>query len=220
MKKKNEYIIITITIIFSIIIGIISKDIIIGSLILATGILCAYFASLGKRINYILGFINYILMAYVSLKNNLYGMVCFYTFVFAPLQIRGFISWNKKLDDNKNVKVRGFTLKNSILITILCILSSLILGYLLSLIPKQQLSLLDATSNCINLCGVILMILRFRESWWIWLINNIIDLIIWIIIFINNGNNSFMMLLTSIAYLLINIYGIIKWNIKAKEELK
>ncbi len=220
MKKKNEYIIITITIIFSIIIGIISNDIIIGSLILSTGILCAYYASLGKRINYILGFINYILMAYVSLKNNLYGMVCFYTFIFAPLQIRGFISWNKKLDDNKNVKVRGFTLKNSILITILCILSSLILGYLLSLIPKQQLSLLDATSNCINLCGVILMILRFRESWWIWLINNIIDLIIWIIIFINNGNNSFMMLLTSIAYLLINIYGIIKWNIKAKEELK
>lgn len=220
MKKKNEYIIITITIIFSIIIGIISNDIIIGSLILSTGILCAYYASLGKRINYILGFINYILMAYVSLKNNLYGMVCFYTFIFAPLQIRGFISWNKKLDDNKNVKVRGFTLKNSILITILCILSSLILGYLLSLIPKQQLSFLDATSNCINLCGVILMILRFRESWWIWLINNIIDLIIWIIIFINNGNNSFMMLLTSIAYLLINIYGIIKWNIKAKEELK
>lgn len=220
MKKKNEYIIITITIIFSIIIGIISNDIIIGSLILSTGILCAYYASLGKRINYILGFINYILMAYVSLKNNLYGMVCFYTFIFAPLQIRGFISWNKKLDDNKNVKVRGFTLRNSIIITLLCILSSLLLGYLLSLIPKQQLSFLDATSNCINLCGVILMILRFRESWWIWLINNIIDLIIWIIIFINNGNNSFMMLLTSIAYLLINIYGIIKWNIKAKEELK
>ncbi len=220
MKNKNEYIIIALTIIFSIIIGIISNDIIIGSLILSTGILCAYYASLGKRINYILGFINYILMAYVSLKNNLYGMVCFYTFIFAPLQIRGFISWNKKLDDNKNVKVRGFTLKNSILITILCILSSLILGYLLSLIPKQQLSLLDATSNCINLCGVILMILRFRESWWIWLINNIIDLIIWIIIFINNGNNSFMMLLTSISYLLITIYGIVKWNIKAKEELK
>lgn len=220
MKNKNEYIIIAFTIIFSIIIGIISNDIIIGSLILSTGILCAYYASLGKRINYILGFINYILMAYVSLKNNLYGIVFFYTFVFAPLQIRGFFSWNKKLDNEKNVKIRKFTLKNSIIITIICILNSIILGYLLSLIPKQQLSFLDATSNCINLCGVILMILRFRESWWLWLINNIVDLVIWIIVFINSGSNSFMMLLTSIAYLLINIYGIIKWNKKAKEESK
>ena len=42
---------------------------------------------------------------------------------------------------------------------------------------------MDAASNCINLCGVVLMILRFKESWWLWLINNVIDLIIWIIIF-------------------------------------
>ena len=64
---------------------------------------------------------------------------------------------------------------------------------------------MDATSNCINLCGVILMILRF-----LWLINNIIDLIIWIITVINGGEGSIMMLLVSIGYLLINIYGVVK----------
>ena len=89
-------------------------------------------------------------------------------------------------------------------------------GYLLTLIPTQRLAFMDATSNCINLCGVILMILRFKESWWLWLINNIIDLIIWIITVINGGNGSVMMLLVSIGYLLINIYGVIKWNIEAK----
>ncbi len=76
---------------------------------------------------------------------------------------------------------------------------------------------MDATSNCINLCGIILMILRFKESWWLWLINNIIDLIIWIITVINGGDGSVMMLLVSIGYLLINIYGVIKWSIEAKK---
>lgn len=76
---------------------------------------------------------------------------------------------------------------------------------------------MDASSNCINLCGVILMILRFKESWGLWLINNIIDLIIWLIIFINNGDGSFMMLMVSIGYLLINIYGIIKWQLELKK---
>lgn len=218
MNKK--YIIITcICTILSLISGIISKDIIIGGTILLTGLLCAYFASEEKRINYILGLINYLLMGYVSFKNNLYGIFFFYIFIFSPLQVKGFVTWNKNLDEEKNVKVREFTLRNSIIITLSCIVGSLLLGYLLTLIPSQRLAFMDASSNCINLCGVILMILRFKESWWLWLINNVIDLSIWVITFVNKGEGSTMMLLVSIGYLLINIYGIIKWNIEAKKGL-
>lgn len=197
--------------------GIIAKDLLIGGTILATGLLCAYFASEGKRVNYILGLINYLLMGYVAFENNLFGIFFFYIFIFSPLQINGYLSWNKNLDKDKNVEVREFTLKNSIIITLSCIIGSFVLGYLLSLIPGQRLAFMDASSNCINLCGIILMILRFKESWWLWLINNIIDLIIWIITAINKGNGSIMMLLVSIGYLLINIYGVIKWNIDAKK---
>ena len=216
MKKK--YLIITIIcIIISIILGIIANDILVGGPILLTGLFCAYFASEGKRMNYILGLINYLLMGFVSFKNNLYGIFFFYTFVFSPLQINGFITWKKNLNAEKNVKVREFTLKNSIIITLSCIFGSLLLGYLLTFIPNQRLAFMDASSNCINLCGVMLMILRFKESWWLWLINNVIDLSIWMLTFINKGEGSTMMLLVSIGYLLINIYGIIKWNIEAKK---
>lgn len=215
--NKKYIIIILLCIIISIISGIITKDLLIGGTILATGLLCAYFASEGKRVNYILGLINYILTGYVAFKNNLFGIFFFYIFIFSPLQIHGYISWKKNLDNSDNVKAREFTLKNSIVITLSCIISSFILGYLLSLIPGQRLSIMDASSNCINLCGVILMILRFKEAWWIWLVNNIIDLTIWTITVINKGNGSVMVLLVSIGYLLINIYGIIKWNINAKK---
>ncbi len=219
MNKK--YLIITgICILISLTSGILSNDVLLGSTILLTGLLCAYFASEGKRFNYSLGFLNYLLMGYVSLKNNLYGIFFFYVFIFSPLQVKGFVTWNKNLDEEKNVKVREFTVKNAIIITISCIVGSLVLGYLLSLIPGQRLIFLDSTSNCINLCGVILMILRFKESWWIWLINNIIDLSIWIITFLNKGEGSTMMLLVSIGYLLINIYGIVKWNREAKNEMR
>lgn len=87
----------------------------------------------------------------------------------------------------------------------------------MTLIPTQRIAFLDATSNTINLCAVILAILRFKECWWIWLINNTIDLSIWIITFISKGENSEMMFLVSLGYLLINIYGIIKWNKEAKK---
>ena len=90
MTKK--YIIITlICIVMSIISGIITKDILIGGTILATGLLNAYFASEGKRVNYILGLINYILMGYVAFKNNLFGIFFFYISIFSPLQLHGYI---------------------------------------------------------------------------------------------------------------------------------
>ena len=218
--NKKYLIIIVLCLIVSVISGIISNDLIIGGTILLTGLLCAYFASEGKKINYIFGLINYLLMGYVAFKNNLFGIFFFYIFIFSPLQVNGFINWNKNLNVDKNVKIREFTLKNSIIITLSCIFGSIVLGYLLTLIPTQRLAFMDATSNCINLCGVILMMLRFKESWWLWLINNTIDLIIWIITVINGGSGSLMMLLVSIGYLLINIYGVIRWNIEAKKNKK
>lgn len=216
MNKKYAFIV-SICFVLSIVSGIIAKDLIIGGTILLSGLLCAYFASEGKRINYIFGLINYILMGYISLKNNLYGIFLFYIFIFAPLQIRGFVTWKKNLNIDNNVKVREFNLKNSIIITLSCIIGSFLLAFLLNLIPNQRLALMDAASNCINLCGVVLMILRFKEAWWLWLINNIIDLGIWIITTLNNGTGSVMMLLVSIGYLIINIYGMIKWHINAKK---
>lgn len=218
--NKKYLIIIVLCLIISVISGIISNDLIIGGTILLTGLLCAYFASEGKKINYIFGLINYLLMGYVAFKNNLFGIFFFYIFIFSPLQVNGFINWNKNLNVDKNVKIREFTLKNSIIITLSCIFGSIVLGYLLTLIPTQRLAFMDATSNCINLCGVILMMLRFKESWWLWLINNTIDLIIWVITVINGGSGSLMMLLVSIGYLLINIYGVIRWNIEAKKNKK
>lgn len=219
MKMNKKYLIIIITcFIISLVSGLITNDLLLGGSILFTGLLCAYLASEAKRSNYIISLINYLLMGYVSLKNNLYGISFFYIFVFSSLQIYGYLTWKDNIDEEDTVTVRGFTLKNSIIITSLCVLGSFIVGYLLSLIPGQRLAFLDASSNIINLCGVILMILRFKECWWVWLTNNIIDLIIWIITVINGGEGAIMMFLVSVGYLLINIYGIIVWNIKSKNK--
>ena len=215
--NRKELIVIILSLIISIVTGIISNDLIIGGSILLTALLCEYYACEGKRINYIYGLINYLLMAYVAFENNLFGIFIFYILIFSPLQIKGYVAWNKNLNHDKNVKVREFTLKNSIIITFLCIIGSVILGYLLTLIPTQRLAFMDATSNCINLCGEILMILRFKESWWVWLVNNIIDLVIWTITAINGGSGSIMMLIVSIVFLVMNFYGIVMWNVKAKK---
>lgn len=182
---------------FSILCGIISKDYYLGTIILICGLLNSYYASIGKIYNYIFGAIYSLLSGYVCYKNGLYGIAALSLIIYFPSQIQGFISWKNNLNNNE-VRVRGFNTKNSIIIITSCVLGSLILGIILSNIPGQKLAFLDSTSNIMNLCGIILMNLRFKECWAVWLVNNSIDLSIWIINFIINTSNSFMMLLVSL----------------------
>ena len=70
-----------------------------------------------------------------------------------------------------------------------------------------------------NVFGIVLSLFRFREAWYVWLINNFLDLLIWIINDANYNSDSYMMLVVSVVYLVLNIVGIIEW-IKIEKEQK
>ena len=201
--KFNKTIITTIVIIvFSFILGVISNDIILGSLVLSSGILNIWFQVNGKSYNYIFACIYNLCNAYISYKNNLYGLFVFSLILYFPLNVIGFILWNKNSDKNYIVTFRKYNKLKSIIIITISIITSFLFGLLLNINPYQKLGYLDSSSNILNI----------NEGWIVLLFNNIIDLTIWIINFIYNSPNSFMMIIVSIFYLLINIYGIYKWK--------
>lgn len=208
MKNRIHTILI---IMFSIICGIITRDYMLGTIALMCGLLNGYYASIGKTYNYVFGAVYCLLSAYITYINGLYGIAILSIILYFPLQVHGYISWLKNKKDNNEVSIRGFTLKNSIIIVLSCIVGSLFLGFLLTRISGQQLAFLDSSSNVANLCGIILMNLRFKECWIVWLVTNTFDLSIWVINVLKGSPNAMMMLLVSIGYLLINIYGLIKW---------
>ena len=214
MKQANKksFLITLLSFVFSITLGILSHDIVLGGTILFTSLTSAYFAVQGRRIQYLLGVINYALMGYAAFRNQLFGSASFYVITGVPLSLWGFWQWGKNSDTTGEVKRRKFTFKTSIIVVAGCIIGSLIVGYLLSLIPSQRLSWLDAASNCVNLCGIILMTMRYAESWWLWLVNNTLDLSMWTIILLGGASaEAPMMFASSIAYLILNIYGTAKW---------
>ena len=77
---------------------------------------------------------------------------------------------------------------------------------------------MDSTSQIFNICGLVAQSLRFRESWYILLANNSIDVVIWIINAVKLTPNSPMMLITNIVYLVMNIVGIVCWIILEKKQ--
>lgn len=211
MNKKNAFLYPFIIIIFSIVCGILTKDYFLGTAILMCGLLNGYYASTRKVCNYVFGLLFCIFNLYVSYLNGLYGIFAFSLIIFVPSQIQGFISWLKNRNKNNDVIVRHFDLKTSLIVVVSSLLGSLGLGYLLTKVPGQNLAFLDSTSTILNVCSIVLMNLRYKEFWIIYLFNNIVDLIIWSINVCYGTPNAMMMLIVSIGYLLMNIYGLYKW---------
>ena len=138
-------------------------------------------------------------------------MVIFNLFLFMPINIKGYFEWNN--NSNKDlVENRGLGVKKGIITIITSIIIGLIVAYLLGLIPGERLTYLDSFTNVISFIAGILLMLRYNESWILYLINNVLDLILWIINYSSGGFDSLMVLLMSIMYLLINIYALFKWR--------
>lgn len=211
MNKKKAFLYPFIIIIFSIVCGIITKDYFLGTATLMCGLLNGYYASTRKVCNYVFGLLFCVFNLYVSYLNGLYGIFAFSLIIFVPSQIQGFISWLKNRNKNNEVIVRHFDLKTSLIVIVSSLLGSLGLGYLLTKVPGQNLAFLDSTSTILNVCSIVLMNLRYKEFWIIYLFNNIVDLIIWSINVCYGTPNAMMMLIVSIGYLLMNIYGLYKW---------
>ena len=222
MSKKlflREFLVVFFTLAISILLGIVFDDYIWGSLTLIFGFLNSYYMAIGKWQNYIFGILFTITYTYICAINGLYGWLIFSLIFYLPVQIYGIVNWFKNKEDEQ-VQMKSFTWKNSLIICSLVILGSTLLGFLLSLIPNQNLAFLDSTSQIINICGVILVAIRFRECWYVWLANNIIDLSIWIVNIINHTPNSEMALITSIMYLVMNIIGVICWIVIERRQKK
>ena len=173
MNKKKAFLYPFIIIIFSIVCGIITKDYFLGTATLMCGLLNGYYASTRKVCNYVFGLLFCVFNLYVSYLNGLYGIFAFSLIIFVPSQIQGFISWLKNRNKNNEVIVRHFDLKTSLIVIVSSLLGSLGLGYLLTKVPGQNLAFLDSTSTILNVCSIVLMNLRYKEFWIIYLLHTL-----------------------------------------------
>lgn len=218
-RFKDAYITPILLVFLSFIVVSLNSNNFFSFVILSCGLLNGWYASLGKWYNYIFGIIFTICNAYVSYNENLFGMAALSLLLYLPIQILGLYDWYKRKNKNSEVRVRGFNIKSSILVIVSCFCGSIAFGTLLGKIPNQELAFLDSTSNVLNICGIILMNLRFSECWWIMLGNNVADLVIWIINYSEGSIFGSAMLLVSTGYLIMNITGLLKWK-KIKNKIR
>ena len=192
------------------------KDNLVGIFAALTGIWCVILTGKGKISSFYFGTINTILYALLAWKAKYWGEVMLNILYYLPTNFIGIYFWKKNLNnESKEVNKEKLSVKNSIIIYSLLIVSTISYGFILKLL-KGSLPFIDSMSTVFSIFAQILCIKRCREQWILWIIVDIVTVFMWTYAFIQ-GTGDFATILMWSIYLVNAILMLCKWTKETKE---
>lgn len=218
IKQFNwfEWCIVLAVILFTIYFTVINNEntllyLLIDGLAAISGIFCVVLCAKGKKSQYIWGLFNVIGYVIIAFMNKYYGEVMLNAIYYLPSQFIGYYLWNKNLNQATNdVKGKKLDYKKSILLLVVCGLGILGYKFILDLL-KGSSTLLDSASTIVSIIANLLMMLRYREQWLLWIIIDAITVVMWVI-----AGDSIMVTMWTV-YLINAFYGYYNWTKVIKE---
>ena len=222
MNKKKTAIYILLTFCFSYGLGFLLKDkYFLASSTMFFGFLQTHFMSNGKWFEEFFGMFETFSSTLVCILSCMYGSAIFTILVYLPLSIFSIVNW-KINEEDKVVKLNKMSLKQSILTILVVLISMFVVANLLSFIPTQKLAFWNSATEILNICALLLIALRYKEGWLVWVIANFVELVMWILAYIHGySQNALMMIILSALYIILNSYGYISFvKLRKKQEGK
>ena len=144
-------------------------------------------------------------------------VVCFYNgwYVTAiiicvfwiPVSALSYWRWSRHQDEEKEelTVVKTLTPKQDIAVIAAIFAFAFLAGTLISRIPGASDSYVDALSSGFGIANGVLLLLRYREQWYAWIITLIMDAALYI------RGGAYIMLVTVAAMMVNTCYGYWKW---------
>ena len=213
--RPYEIVWLTLFSVIAIVFTIVWQDSIFGFTVFLTGVLCVVLAAKGNIWTYVFGTYNTLGYAYIAYTNALFGEMGLNLLFFLPMNVVGFFIWRRHSHEGQ-VEMRKLTMPWFVMVVVICIASTLAMGFGLSLIPGQNTPYIDATTNVLSIMATILMVRRYREQWLLYIALNMFTIAMWTLRTINGSPDGVMMIVMWSAYLINAVYGFIVWSRGAK----
>ena len=174
------------------------------------GICSVILCSQGRILTYVFGFGQIITYTYICYTESLYGLIGINVYYFVT-QIYGIVIWRKRLKDNNSelmdvVPTRKLSGKMISVMVIAILAVSALTGYLLATYTDDSQPYLDAYTTIPALVAQILMILAYREQWFLWFFIDVLYVVLW-------ARAGDYCLLTQHIFWCINcVYGYYRWT--------
>lgn len=189
-------------------------DTLLGLISSLSGMLCVVLVAKGRISNYFWGIIQVGVYAYIAYGYQLYGEAMLNGLFYLPLQFVGIYLWNKhktsKSSIGEEVIVKRLTAKGWILLGVVSIIASVVYAEILTRIGSQQVRL-DSVAVVLSIIAQFLMLMRYAEQWFMWIVVNGLTIALWVITLIQTGGNDYTVLVMWIAFFVNSVYGFINW---------
>jgi nicotinamide mononucleotide transporter len=174
------------------------------------GICSVVLASRRNILTFAFGFAQVLTYTYLCYIQRFYGEIAINAYYFATM-VYGVFVWRKRLKEEsgkKMVEPRSLQPLVIILIAVTTLLGSWLVGWGLAAFTDDTQPYLDAFTTVPALIAQVLMILVYREHWFIWLAVDVLSVILWI------RAGDYFMVTQNTIWCANCIYGIISWRKK------
>ncbi|OOO00485.1 MAG: nicotinamide mononucleotide transporter PnuC [Epulopiscium sp. Nele67-Bin004] len=176
-----------------------------------TGIIGVVLCAKGKLVNYAFAIVNVALYAYICYNSRLYGEAMLNAFYFFPMCFVGFFMWKKNQGEDGEVVVRNLTKDGMIRLGFSTVIAILVY-YQVLVYLGGHLAIIDATTTIVSVIALFLQVNRYSEQWLLWIIVNIISIIMWVLLLLENDPSAITMIVMWSAYLINAVYGYNNWR--------
>lgn len=177
------------------------------------GVCSVVLGAQGNILTFVFGFAQVGTYTYLCCLERFYAEIAMNAYYFVTM-IYGVYCWRKRLNKDDRMNVQTRTMQPYMLATMLVVVlvASIVIGWLLARYTDDSQPYLDAFTTMPALIAQILMVLVFREQWYLWLVVDILATIMWL----RAGNYC---MAAQYAFWCTNcLYGYVQWTRLLKKD--
>ena len=170
------------------------------------GICSVCLTAQGRLVSFAFGFAQVFTYTYICLRAHLYGEVAINVYYFATM-IYGVYLWRRRMEPTTNRLItRRLSWRVwSVLIIAIAAFSAAI-GYGLAHYTDDPTPYMDSFTTVVAVVAQVLMILAYRDQWFLWFVVDIVSMVMWIYV----GNYC---MAAQYAFWCCNcLYGYVRWT--------
>lgn len=170
------------------------------------GICSVVLGAQGNILTFVFGFAQVVTYTYLCVVERFYAEIAINIYYFITM-IYGVYCWRNRLSDNTlQVQTRCLSRNVFPLLSLAIILMSVLTGWLLQRYTDDPQPYLDAFTTVPAIVAQVLMVLAYREQWYLWLAVDVLAVVMWI-----RAENYCMA--AQYAFWCANcIYGYVQWT--------
>ena len=171
------------------------------------GICSVVLGAQGNILTFVFGFAQVGTYTYLCVLERFYAEIALNIFYFVTM-IYGVYVWKNRLpeDDSLEIHTRTLPLKWTSILMCGVLLISCLVGWLLGRYTDDPQPYLDAFTTVPAIVAQVLMVLAFREQWYIWMLVDVLAFVMWL----RAGNYC---MAAQYAFWCANcVYGYVQWT--------